>query len=123
MTDRRPACLALIFILLGGCQQTEDKHLDHYSGDPQRGRHLVDEYGCGACHRIPRVAGARGQVGPPLEHMARRGYIAGVLPNTEQAMLTWLQSPQQVAPGTAMPDLGLTQAQARDIAAFLQQLD
>lgn len=119
---RHAALLVALAMLATACQPTVENKLGTFSGDPQRGRLLTDRYGCGTCHRIPQVPGARGQVGPPLEQMGRRGYIAGILPNTEEAMIAWLLSPQTVAPGTAMPDVGLTQSQARDIAAFLQQL-
>jgi cytochrome c2 len=120
---RRAALLAALALLGTACQPTAENKLGPFSGNPERGRLLADQYGCGTCHRIPQVPGARGQVGPPLEQMGRRGYIAGILPNTEEAMITWLRSPQAVAPGTAMPDVGLTESQARDIAAFLRQLN
>ena len=45
--------------------------------------------------------------------------IAGVLPNTPENLVHWLRSPQAVVPGNAMPDVGLSDAQARDIAAYL----
>lgn len=124
MIDRlhRTTLLAALAVLAMGCQPTAENKLGPFSGDPERGRLLADQYGCGTCHRIPRVPGARGQVGPPLEQMGRRGYIAGILPNTEDAMIAWLLSPQTVVPRTAMPDVGLAEDQARDIAAFLQQL-
>lgn len=124
MIDRRcrVALLAALALFGTACQPTTENKQGPFSGDPERGRLLADQYGCGTCHRIPQVPGARGQVGPPLEQMGRRGYIAGILPNTEKTMIAWLLSPQTVAPHTAMPDLGLTENEARDIAAFLQQL-
>jgi cytochrome c2 len=61
-------------------------------------------------------------VGPPLEHIAGRSYLAGMLPNTPDNMVTWLRHPQQVVPGNAMPDLGLSDAGGRDIAAYLETL-
>lgn len=91
-------------------------------GDPDVGRRLVADYGCGACHRIPDVPGAEGLVGPPLDAMGRRTFIAGHLPNRPDQMVRWLLDPPAVEPGTAMPDLGLSRAQARDIAAFLAGL-
>ena len=91
-------------------------------GDPERGRTSLDGFGCGACHVIPGVAGARGMVGPPLTMFAHRAYIAGQLPNQPQNLVRWIQDPQAVEPGTAMPDLGVTPAIARDMAAFLYTL-
>ena len=91
--------------------------------DAERGRVAVREYGCGACHAIPGVPGADGRVGPPLERIATRAYIAGVLPNTRANMERWIRAPQTVDANTAMPDVGVSAVDARDIAAFLYTLD
>jgi len=79
-------------------------------------------YGCGACHVIPGVTGATGMVGPPLDGWSRRVYIAGNLANTPENLVRWIRYPQAVEPGTAMPDLGVNEADARDIAAYLYSL-
>jgi cytochrome c2 len=92
-------------------------------GDPRSGRRLALAYGCGGCHEIPRVAGARGRVGPPLSGFATRAYVGGVLENTPTNLVTWLQDPRAVDPKTAMPAVGLDERQARDVAAFLYTLD
>jgi cytochrome c2 len=89
---------------------------------PDRGRALMKDYGCGACHIIPRVTGARGTVGPPLTAFADRAYIAGVLGNTPGGLTRWLVNPPLHSPNTAMPDLGVTEADARDMTAFLYTL-
>ena len=89
-------------------------------GNPERGRQLLQKsYGCGACHVIPGVTGATGLVGPPLTSWARRAYIAGNLPNTPENLVRWIRNPQEVEPGTAMPNLGVGAGEARDIAAYL----
>jgi cytochrome c2 len=90
-----------------------------HGGDPDRGAAAMILYGCGACHVIPGVTGARGTVGPSLEGMARRAYVGGVLPNAPGGMVRWLVDPTAHAPQTAMPDLGVTEAEARDMAAYL----
>jgi cytochrome c1 len=54
--------------------------------------------------------------------MGRRKLIAGVLPNNPENMVRWLRSPQSVSPHSAMPDIGLSDADARDIAAYLASL-
>ena len=90
-----------------------------FGGDPRRGELLVGRYSCGACHQMPDVEEADGMVGPPLATFSRRTMIAGLLPNTPSNLVLWLRHPQAVTPGNAMPDLGLTDAQARDIAAYL----
>jgi cytochrome c1 len=38
-------------------------------------------------------------------------------------MVRWLQAPQKLKPGSAMPDLGLSERDARDIAAYLETLN
>lgn len=91
-------------------------------GDPRRGRIAIRQYACQTCHFIPGVVGAEALVGPPLNGIARRRYLAGVLPNTPDNMIRWLRDPQQVDPLSAMPDVGVTERDARDIAAYLDTL-
>lgn len=88
----------------------------------ERGKSYLDGFGCGSCHVIPGVRGAVGMVGPPLTSFARRSYIAGQLPNRPDNLVRWLQNPQAVEPGTAMPDLGVSPPAARDMAAYLYTL-
>jgi cytochrome c2 len=93
-----------------------------YGGDPERGARAMIEHGCGACHTIPGVVGARGSVGPHLEGFAGRAYVGGVLPNEPGGLVRWLVDPPAHSPETAMPDLGVTEAEARDMAAYLYNL-
>lgn len=51
-----------------------------------------------------------------------RPFIAGVLPNTPDTMIQWLRSPQSISPQNAMPNLGVTEQDAADIAAYLVTL-
>ena len=91
-------------------------------GDPNRGRELIEGYGCGSCHTIPGVHNANGLVGPPLMFFSRRTMVAGELPNTPDNLVRWIRHPRSVEHGTAMPDLGLSADQANDIAAYLYTL-
>jgi cytochrome c len=88
-------------------------------GDPARGEAMFIEYGCGSCHSVANVRTAVGKVGPPLDGIAARVIIGGHLANTSANMQRWIRDPQQVSPGTAMPDLNVSQGDARDISAFL----
>jgi cytochrome c len=88
-------------------------------GDPARGAEVIARAGCGACHEIGGVPGARGLVGPPLNNMSGRVYVAGRLTNTPEHLTQWIRNPQSVDPLTAMPSVGLTDAEARDVVAFL----
>ena len=92
------------------------------AGNPYAGRRAIDQYACATCHIIPGVTGATRQVGPPLSGMASRSYIAGVLANTQPNMVRWIMSPTRVSANTAMPDLGVSERDARDIAAYLATL-
>ncbi|MDS1139734.1 c-type cytochrome [Pusillimonas sp. SM2304] len=91
-------------------------------GDAGAGKKALQQYLCATCHAIPGVVGADKHVGPPLAGIANRQYIAGVLPNTPANMLRWLRKPTGVDPLSAMPDLGVSEQDARDIAAFLYTL-
>ena len=91
-------------------------------GQPDRGRDLLRTYGCQSCHTIPGVTGANGLVGPPLTRIASRVYVAGHLPNTPENLMRWIRHPRQVSADTAMPDTGVTEKDARHIAAYLYTL-
>jgi len=100
-----------------------------YSGrvvpaDPSdRGRTAINKYGCAVCHRIPGVASPGGGIGPSLYDVTHRTYIAGSVPNRRDTMARWIQHPQELRPGTVMPDLGVTSDEARDITAYLYSGD
>jgi cytochrome c len=91
-------------------------------GDAALGKQAITTYGCGACHMIPGVVAAHGNVGPPLNGIADRAVIAGKLRNEPDNMLLWIEHPQSVWPGNAMPEMGVTDADARNIAAYLYTL-
>jgi cytochrome c2 len=110
---------ALLAAALAGCA---DAPPPAANVDPDNGKLLLRQFGCGTCHRIPGVATANGTVGPPLEGVGRRAYLAGLLPNTRENMVRWIRSPRSVDPKTAMPDLQVTEAHARDMVAYLATL-
>jgi cytochrome c2 len=88
-------------------------------GDPRRGEAMFIQYGCGSCHALKHVREATGMVGPPLDGIALRVIIGGHLANNPDNMQKWIRDPQQVSPGTAMPNLSVGEGDARDITAFL----
>ncbi|MBF6617108.1 MAG: c-type cytochrome [Candidimonas sp.] len=90
--------------------------------DVVHGRQLVQDYGCVACHTVPGVRAPASRVGPTLDKMALRAYVGGVLANTPDNLLRWLLDPPAVDPRTTMPNVGLSVAEAQDIAAYLLTL-
>jgi cytochrome c len=92
-------------------------------GSADAGRMLLREYGCASCHQIPGVAGPQGSVGPPLGTIADRRTLAGSLPHTPDNLRRWIQDPQEVEPGTLMPDVGVTDDDIDDIVAYLYSLE
>ena len=113
----RPS-LWLLCLALAGCGGGAPSS----GADAANGKLLLRQFGCGTCHRIPGVAAAEGTTGPPLTGVASRVYLAGVLPNSPQNMAGWIRAPRQHKPGTTMPDLSITAAQAGDMVAYLQGL-
>jgi cytochrome c2 len=91
--------------------------------DTHRGALLIQSYGCGSCHQVPGVDGATGVVGPPLTQFARRVYVAGMVRNTPDNLMDWLKDPQAIAPGNVMPNLGVNERDARDMAAYLYTVE
>jgi cytochrome c2 len=88
-------------------------------GNADRGKAAISLRGCGGCHMIPGIAGAIGQVGPDLTAITKRSEIAGKFPNDPDVMVRWLMHPQALEPASGMPEMGISQAEARDIAAYL----
>ena len=91
-------------------------------GDPARGQRAIRHYGCGTCHVIPGVGGATSHVGPSLAGVGSRLYLAGRVANTPDHLIAWIRHPQAVEPGNVMPEMAVTEDDARDIAAFLYTL-
>lgn len=121
----RPVTRLLIASLLAtaaACEESQAAGPDNFVGDAHRGTDLVRQYQCGGCHDIPGIAGANGNVGPPLHRIGTRTYIAGYIQNSPDNMADWIENPQRLLPGNAMPTIGIPQKDARDIAAFLYTL-
>jgi cytochrome c1 len=88
-------------------------------GDPTRAPALFRRYGCSGCHTIPGIPGADGQTGAPLAGLSKHVYIAGVLENRSDNLVAWIVSPQSFSPQTAMPKTGISEQEAKDLAAYL----
>jgi cytochrome c2 len=121
MRSRDASALPVIAlcVALSACGDKEPQQSAASAGDAERGQLLLRQYGCGSCHSIPGVAAATANVGPPLEGVARRVYLGGVLPNTRENMASWIRDPQRYDPLTAMPDMQVPEQEARDMVAYL----
>jgi cytochrome c oxidase assembly factor CtaG/cytochrome c2 len=115
-----PIALVVLFVQASSCARPTQSAVA--GGSVERGKTAVEAMGCGACHTIPGVPNAHGEVGPPLTDIARRSIIAGELANTPENMMRWIENPQAVEPTTAMPNLGVNAQSARDITAYLYTL-
>jgi cytochrome c1 len=95
-------------------------------GSPQNpqyasGEKLFASKGCVACHSLQAVDAPKGMVGPNLANVGARSYIAaGTLKNTDANLTRWIRDPQGVKKGVLMPNLGLTEADAQALVAFLR---
>jgi cytochrome c len=111
------ASLALLAFAAAGCSYAVS---GQKAGAERTAPALMVHYGCPTCHVIPNVPGAVGKVGPSLHSLAQSSYIAGVLPNTPKNLRQWIMHPQHFQPGTAMPDMGVTEQDAQKIQTFLE---
>jgi cytochrome c len=116
------ALLILLLLHVACSREKKQETARNGGGDPARGKEAIERYGCTTCHNIPGIAGPKGMVGPPLDHMASRAYVAGKFPNNPEMMIKWLQNPPAFDPQSAMPNLGITPGDSRDITAYLYTL-
>lgn len=116
--------LLLIVCVLAACNGPDTAHAASLTvgGDVARGVKAIRKYGCAACHTIPGVRDAKARVGPSLDGIAGRSYVAGVISNTPEHLIQWIENPQAIDNKTAMPNMGVTERDARDIATYLYTL-
>jgi cytochrome c len=119
---------AAVALVATGCSRYSDFVAEPANGDnPARGNvaagaAAIRTYGCSTCHSIPGIEGPRALVGPPLDHLANRIYLAGQLPNTPVNLVHWIQRPHDIHPDTVMPNMDLSNRDAQNIAAYLYTL-
>ena len=89
-------------------------------GDASRGKGLVETVGCKGCH----------VVADDLRMRQARGFSYDVAPELSRAgskldpdwIFEWIKDPRAYRPATRMPNLRLTDQEARDIVAYLSTL-
>lgn len=87
-----------------------------------RGQQVVTGGRCAMCHTV-RGTPARGRAGPDLTHFGgRRSVAAGTLPMGRRAIQGWIAQPQAIKPGTMMPPVALSPADADAASRYLMGL-
>lgn len=124
MRSRFLIAIAAFILWLAGCDNLSERRVKDAAvltdgGNARVGKVEIRKYGCNACHEISGVPGARGLIGPPLTNIGERYYIAGELANTPNNLMSWIQHPRQIEPHTLMPEMGVSEQDSRDIAAYL----
>lgn len=116
--------MSLLATFMSGCVGGRTTHGYNVAvgGDAERGSAVILKYQCGKCHVIPGIENANGVFGPPLNWFGRRTMIAGQFPNAPETLEKWVLSPTEMKPKTTMPQLGLDEQEARDVAAYLYTL-
>lgn len=109
-------------IVVAGCIALAGCNGDRRYAERDAARHLIAQ-NCAGCHRVPGVREARGRVGPSLDGIGAQQIIAGHFANNPQMLSRWIEHPQQLLPGNAMPETGLSPEQARLITNYLYTLD
>jgi cytochrome c1 len=117
-------CLLIAHVAANaGCNSAVEKQAaQRTGGNPRRGLEAIQRYECPRCHLIPGVPGAQGRTGPSLEQIATRVHLGGTLPNTPENIIRWIKDPSGIDQLTNMPNQGVTESDARDIAAYLYTL-
>jgi cytochrome c len=113
----------LLWILTcASCDHGDENHAARHLAQTQEAKMLIAK-NCGACHRIPGIAGAQGRVGPSLDQISRQQILAGHFANTPDNMAAWIEHPQRLLPGNAMPEMGLSDIQVRKIVDYLYTME
>jgi cytochrome c len=120
LSSRAAVILPALCLFIGGCKPAAS-NTRGVDGDAARGKLLAVEYGCPACHAIPGMP-VQGLVGPPLTGIGERSYLAGRLANTPENLVRWVRFPREVDPNTLMPNMGVSESDGRDLAAFVYTL-
>lgn len=117
----RLLAFAPLIALTAACKPPPDERQFVPGGDAVQGKAAIERAGCGSCHTIPGIAWPKGKVGPELDGLAGRALIAGQLPNRPDLLAQYIRNAPSMVPGSAMPAMPVSRAEARDIAAYLYE--
>jgi mono/diheme cytochrome c family protein len=107
------ATAASVYWLRARAYQGEQRAAELTGGDPGRGPEMLRQYGCVACHTVRGVAAPGGLLGPNLSNPEK------FLTRNPQQLIDFIVNPKATNPKTVMPLTGISEAQARDVAAYL----
>ncbi|TVR70089.1 MAG: cytochrome c [Sphaerobacteraceae bacterium] len=102
-----------------GCGGDDPETIEVDGGDPAIGEELVVSYDCASCHYIPGFPESSGHDAPGLQLWPNRAFVAGAAPNRPENVISFLMEPDSIQPGSGMPNLGISEEEARHIAAYL----
>ena len=86
------------------------------------GQVVFEQQACVNCHTIKGTI-ANGRYGPDLTHLMSRDTIgSGIVPNTRENLLRWINNPNDFKPGCLMPAMHLSDEQNAQITAYLLTL-
>ena len=109
---------AIVAYLFANSERHEFAVKNPPHGDAKNGEKIVKEIGCQGCHVVGE--GKRDEISPrrtfgqPLENIGNK--------TTYEWVFNWVRDPKHYNPGTFMPNLRLTDAQAADVATYLMTL-
>lgn len=109
----------MLAALSAACKPPPEMQQDLDPAAVERGRALVTATGCTACHAFAGIAWPQGRAGPDLTSFDGRGPIAGTLANSPANLAAFVRNAPAVKPGSTMPAMPLTPAEAGDVAAYL----
>lgn len=108
-------------LLLTACKPPTDARWPADPAAAKRGLAVIERVQCAACHEIKGIDWPQGRTGPPLLDVGNRGLIAGAVPNRPDLLAAFVRNAPAVKPGSPMPPMPLTEAEARDVAAYLYE--
>lgn len=112
----------LLSASLAACAEKGGGPRELAGADATRGLALIERVGCAACHAVPGVDWPKGEAGSSLARFGSSPLISGRVPNQPDNLIRWLRDAPSMDPETAMPPMPLTDAEARDVAAYLYTL-
>ena len=122
--SRAIAALTLACAATGpaACADKTDRPRTLAGADPSRGLAVIERTGCAACHAVPGVRWPVGATAASLDGFGDSPMISGRLPNQPDILVRFIRDAPSLDPGTAMPPMPMSEAEARDVAAYLYTL-